>query len=268
MTMCTKSSYLSLLQSSIQATVVADTSWSWPDHQRPPARYYVSVLVFPVAAEDKSHQSCSACHSIHPFTQNRMAAAANRVVPVLLVAVVLGGLLAPEMAWARRWQRVRLRLYMHDVIGGPERTAIRLIWGVGPPHASMPGRTFGDTVAIDDLVTEGPGIGSRPVGRAQGTYMLSSQHEEVIVVAITVVLTAGPYNGSTLVVAGRDRINDDTRELAVVGGTGDLRGAEGYVLWRTAKVWSEIHMALELDVHASVPLPDNDDDDAVAVETQ
>lgn len=192
-----------------------------------------------------------------------MATAADRAV-LLLVAVVLGCLLvsADDVAWARR-RRVHLRLYMHDVIGGPERTAIRLIWGVGPPHASMAGRTFGDTVAVDDLVTEGPGIASRPVGRAQGTYMLSSQHEEVVVVAITVVLTAGPYNGSTIVVAGRDRIHDDTRELAVVGGTGGLRGADGYVLWRTAKVWSEIHMALELDVHATVPVPvPGDDDDA------
>ncbi|TVU13277.1 hypothetical protein EJB05_40814, partial [Eragrostis curvula] len=75
----------------------------------------------------------------------------------------------------------------------------------------------------------------------QGTYMLISQHEAVIVVSITVV------------VAGRDRIYDETRELAVVGGTGRLREAAGYVLWTTAKVLSDIHMVLELDVHATVP---------------
>jgi hypothetical protein len=51
------------------------------------------------------------------------------------------------------------------------------------------------------------------------------------------------------------------RELAVVGGTGELRGASGYVLWTTAKLWSDVHMVLELDVHASVPLPDDDDDE-------
>uniref|UniRef100_J3MSL7 Dirigent protein n=1 Tax=Oryza brachyantha TaxID=4533 RepID=J3MSL7_ORYBR len=61
------------------------------------------------------------------------------------------------------------------------------------------------------------------------------------------------------VVAGRDRVRDETRELAVVGGTGALREATGYVLWRTAKVWSEIHMALELDVHASLPPPPQED---------
>jgi hypothetical protein len=198
------------------------------------------------------------------------------LVVVVAAAVAVGLLMAggANVASAARGcerrRPVHLRLYMHDVIGGPNRTAIRLIWGVGPPHDSMPNRTFGDTVAIDDLVTDGiAGAGdsssSRPVGRAQGTYMLTSQHEEVIVVSITVVLTAGPYSGSTLVVAGRDRIYDETRELAVVGGTGALRGASGYVLWTTAKVWSQVHMVLELDVHASVPLPDDDNDDGAAL---
>nr|AGT16553.1 disease resistance response protein [Saccharum hybrid cultivar R570] len=193
----------------------------------------------------------------------------NKKLMLVVAAVAVGLLLAggadvASAACGRR--RVHLRLYMHDVIGGPNRTAIRLIWGVGPPHESMPGRTFGDTVAIDDLVTDGPGIvghgDTRPIGRAQGTYMLTSKHEEVIVVSITVVLTAGPYNGSTIVVAGRDRIYDELRELAVVGGTGELRGASGYVLWTTAKLWSDVHMVLELDVHASVPLPDDDDEDS------
>lgn len=194
-------------------------------------------------------------------------AAANKI-PLLLAAAAALSLAASAVAAAPgpRRRPVRMRLYMHDVIGGPGQTAIRLIWGAGPPHASMPGRAFGDTVAVDDLVTEGPSIASAAVGRAQGTYMLSSQREAVLVVAITVALTSagGLYNGSNLVIAGRDRVRDETRELAVVGGTGALRGAAGYVLWRTAKVWSEIHMALELDVHASVPA--TADDDAVATE--
>ncbi|XP_022681883.1 dirigent protein 3-like [Setaria italica] len=86
---------------------------------------------------------------------------------------------------------------MHDIIGGPEQTAIHLIRNAGPPHKSLKGAYFGDTMAIDDLVTDGPGIDSGSVGRAQGTYMLSSQHEEVLVAAVTVALTGGPYSGST-----------------------------------------------------------------------
>src|SRR4051812_7537653 len=104
---------------------------------------------------------------------------------LLLVAAVAIALLLVA-ADARR-RPVHLRLYMHDIIGGPGQTAIHLIRNVGPPHASLKGAYFGDTVAIDDLVTEGPAIDSRAVGRAQGTYMLSSQHEQVLVAAVTVV---------------------------------------------------------------------------------
>ncbi|WVZ60967.1 hypothetical protein U9M48_010913 [Paspalum notatum var. saurae] len=169
---------------------------------------------------------------------------------VVLAVTVVAFLLA--MADARRCP-VHLRLYMHDIIGGPEQTAIHLIRDVGPPHASLKGAHFGDTEAIDDLVTSGPGIDSGAVGRAQGTYMLSSQQEEVLVIAVTVALTDGPYNGSTFTVAGRVRIYDDTAEVAVVGGTGLLRRATGYAVWRTAKVVSEVYIVVELVVRMSVP---------------
>ncbi|CAL5092184.1 unnamed protein product [Urochloa decumbens] len=151
---------------------------------------------------------------------------------------------------------VRLRVYMHDITGGPGQTAVALVNGTGPANPSMPaGSRFGDTTAVDDLLTEGPGADSKPVGRAQGTYMLASLREPVLVVSITFVLTAGPYNGSTFAVAGRDNVLEETRELAVVGGTGRLRRASGHVVWRTARLESPLHWVLLLDVHASVPLP-------------
>ncbi|CAN6177784.1 unnamed protein product [Urochloa humidicola] len=144
---------------------------------------------------------------------------------------------------------------MHDIIGGPGQTAIHLIRNAGPPHESLKGAYFGDTMAIDDPVTEGPGIiGSGPVvGRAQGTYMLSSKHEEVLVASVTVALTKGPYSGSSFVLTGRVGIYDDAAELAVVGGTGKLRRAAGHVVWRTAKVVSEVYIVVELIVDMSVP---------------
>lgn len=178
-----------------------------------------------------------------------MATAKRQLLAIAAALLLLG------VASAGR-RPVRLRLYMHDITGGPGRTAVFLINGTGPANPSVPpgnGGHFGDTVAIDDLLTEGPGAGSKPVGRAQGTYMLASLREPVLVVSITVALTAGPYAGSTLVVAGRDNVLEETRELAVVGGTGRLRRAAGHVVWRTARLESPVHWVLELDVHASVP---------------
>jgi len=98
-------------------------------------------------------------------------------------------------------------------------------------------------------------IGLRAVGRAQGTYMLASQQEEVLVVAITVALTAGPYNGSTFSVAGRVGVYDDKAEAAVVGGTGRLRHAASNLTWRMVElVVSEGYVMVELNVHMSVPV--------------
>ena len=107
-----------------------------------------------------------------------------------LVAVAVSAFLLA--AASSRQQPVHLRLYMHDVMRGPGTTAIHLIHGVGPPHDVERGAYFGDTAAIDVVVTEEPDAGAWAVGRAQGTYMLASQHEEVLAVAVTVALTAGP----------------------------------------------------------------------------
>ncbi|KAF8698977.1 hypothetical protein HU200_034805 [Digitaria exilis] len=180
------------------------------------------------------------------------SSSSKRVVLLLAAAVAL---MIVSPASARR-RPVRLRLYMQDIVGGPGQTAVLLVRGSGPENPSMhPGNYFGDTVAVDDLLTAGLAVDSAPVGRAQGTYMTGSMSRPVFVVSVTLHLAAGPYNGSTLVVAGRDDTSEPVRELAVVGGTGALRRAEGHVLWSTAKVVSPLHAVLELDVHASVPVP-------------
>ncbi|WVZ61458.1 hypothetical protein U9M48_011326 [Paspalum notatum var. saurae] len=173
---------------------------------------------------------------------------------LLLAAVIPLALVASSPACAARRRPVRLRLYMHDIVGGPGQTAVLLVKGTGPENPSMhPGNFFGDTVAVDDLLTAGVGLDSPPVGRAQGTYMTASPRRPVFVVSVTLRLDAPPcYNGSTLVVAGRDDTSEPVRELAVVGGTGALRGARGHVLWSTARVVSALHAVLLLDVHASV----------------
>ncbi|XP_024314562.1 dirigent protein 1-like [Brachypodium distachyon] len=148
---------------------------------------------------------------------------------------------------------VNLHFYMHDITGGPGQTAARIVTGSAQHPGKLPGTFFGDTTAIDDLLTDGPGPASRPVGRAQGTYVLAAMDAPVLAVSATLKLTDGEYNGSTVVVAGRDDVLEPLRELAVVGGTGRLRRADGYVVWRTAQMLSPDHAVLELDVHATVP---------------
>ncbi|CAN6282442.1 unnamed protein product [Urochloa humidicola] len=167
----------------------------------------------------------------------------------------LVSLLAVALSMAAAAAPIHLHFFMHDITGGPDQTARQVRKGTGPANPSMPGSHLGDTTAFNDALTDAVDATSRLVGRAQGTYTLASTTEPVLSVSMTVVLTGGDgaYNGSTLAVAGRDDTAASVRNLAVVGGTGAFRGATGYVLWRTAKLESQYHMVLELDVYATVP---------------
>ncbi|PUZ38221.1 hypothetical protein GQ55_9G179600 [Panicum hallii var. hallii] len=183
-----------------------------------------------------------------------MAASMPRVVVIASLVAALAMAAGPAAAAAARGGRlIHLRFYMHDITGGPGQTAVQVVKGSGPAHPVMPGSYFGDTTVIDDALTEGASATSRSLGRAQGTYTLASLREPVLSVSMTVALTGGAYNGSTIAVVGRDDVSATVRELAVVGGTGAFRRATGHVLWRTARMESRDHMVLELDVYATVP---------------
>ncbi|VAH26828.1 unnamed protein product [Triticum turgidum subsp. durum] len=143
----------------------------------------------------------------------------------------------------------RMRLFMHDVLTGPGATAVEVVNGTGPSlFGGDPPLRFGQVVVIDDALTDGPDPASRPVGRAQVTYVFASMHDPALLFCMNVVLTAGPYSGSTFAVVGRDNIVEPLRELSVVGGTGRFRMATGYVLWRTASWQLRKNAVLDLDV--------------------
>ncbi|XBJ05229.1 hypothetical protein VPH35_024053 [Triticum aestivum] len=145
-----------------------------------------------------------------------------------------------------------LHFYMHDAYTGPKPTTVLIVNGTGQPlKGSGGGARFGDTVVIDDRLTEGPTLASRVVGRAQGFYVTASQGDPAMLLAMNVLLAAGPYNGSSLTVMGRNNIAMPERELTVVGGTGVFRMATGYVLWKTAS-WTGRNAVLELDAFVYV----------------
>nr|CAB3451671.1 unnamed protein product [Digitaria exilis] len=138
-----------------------------------------------------------------------------------------------------------LHLFMHDEHTGPTPTAVLIVNGTGAPVTGDV--RFGDTVVMDNVLTEGPTRDSRHVGRAQGTYVTTSLPREgppAMLVSMNLVLTAG----STVTVVGRNDVTLPVRELAVVGGTGSFRMATGYVLWKT-RSWRPKSAVLELDVY-------------------
>lgn len=92
---------------------------------------------------------------------------------------------------------------------------------------------FGVLTITDDPLTVGPEISSKRVGYAQGIFATCSLEKTSVLMAYTVFLTDGEYNGSTLAVLGRNAIGDRYRELSVVGGTGGFRMARGLVTFQT-----------------------------------
>lgn len=126
-----------------------------------------------------------------------------------------------------------LRFFFHDIVGGPNATAIRV---AGAPTTDKSPTLFGAVVMIDDLLTIGPSPKSKLVGRAQGLYASASQDNLALLMAMNFAFMDGKYNGSTLSILGRNSVFSDVREMPVIGGSGLFRFARGYALAHTRKI--------------------------------
>ena len=143
-------------------------------------------------------------------------------------------------------RQTHLHFFMHDTVSGPNATAIKII----PSSGNAADIKFGHMTMIDDLLTEGPNLRTKIVGRAQGFYAVASLSEPALLLTMNLVFTEGKHNGSTLAVVSRDAILSPVRELPVVGGTGRFRLARGYALMKT--YWYNVTSGdaiLELDVY-------------------
>ncbi|CAN6476242.1 unnamed protein product [Victoria cruziana] len=123
----------------------------------------------------------------------------------------------------------QLRFYWHDVVSGKNPTSITVVQG--PNLNSSTG--FGRIQMIDNLLTDGPELTSKQVGRCQGIYAWASQKDLGLLMSMNLVFTEGSYNGSTLSISGRNSVMHKVREMPIVGGSGAFRMARGYVMLQT-----------------------------------
>ncbi|KAJ4766309.1 Dirigent protein [Rhynchospora pubera] len=123
-----------------------------------------------------------------------------------------------------------LRFYLHDTLSGPNPTAIQVAQAALTKTTST---LFGDVMVIDDPLTVGPDINSKLVGRAQGLYSSSGKDAVGLLMAMSLVFLDDKYNGSSIVVLGRNDAFSPVREMPVVGGSGVFRLASGYVQLKT-----------------------------------
>ncbi|KAI3523180.1 hypothetical protein L1887_01237 [Cichorium endivia] len=131
----------------------------------------------------------------------------------------------------RKEKLSHFRFYFHDIVSGPNATAIRIVEATRTNRTAATG--FGDITMIDNPLTIGPERTSRLVGRAQGIYTSASLNEMGLLMAMNYVFVEGKYNGSTLSIVGRNPVMSPVREMPVIGGSGLLRFARGYAEART-----------------------------------
>lgn len=152
-------------------------------------------------------------------------------LPLLLLLAILSSLRTLEAS-----ELSNLQFYMHDIVNGPNPTAIRVAPSqplnfTGPDLIRA---MFGSIYVIDDPLTTTPDPKSAVLGRAQGIYAMTSLGDEFsLLMTLTYSFVSEPYNGSSISVVGRNPVMRDVREMPIIGGTGVFRLARGYCLART-----------------------------------
>ncbi|XP_038687054.1 dirigent protein 1-like [Tripterygium wilfordii] len=133
----------------------------------------------------------------------------------------------------RKQTLTRIQFYLHEIRAGPKPSVVRV---AGRPNFTSPNpilASFGSISIMDNPLLATPNPKSLPIGRAQGLFALSSMEEISILMSATYIFTAGPYNGSSFSLLGRNPALEPLREIPIVGGTGVFRLARGYCFVRT-----------------------------------
>ncbi|KAG8066612.1 hypothetical protein GUJ93_ZPchr0004g40401 [Zizania palustris] len=117
-----------------------------------------------------------------------------------------------------------LHFYFHEIDAGtPNATVVN----IASLHRNS--STFGDVNVFDNALREGSDPASRLIGRAQGLAVHASLDESGGLTAINFVFSDyGAYSGSTLATLGHISASGPS-ERSIVGGTGELRFARGYM---------------------------------------
>nr|AUW34376.1 dirigent-like protein [Lilium longiflorum] len=123
-----------------------------------------------------------------------------------------------------------LKFFLHNQLSGPNATRA-LVATAGPNKTAS---SFGSITVADAPLTVTVDANSTEIGRNQGTGAQVQESPPVTSVVQNFVFTGGDYNGSTLALIGQVTPLLPTWELAVVGGSGQFRKAQGYAIGQFA----------------------------------
>lgn len=139
----------------------------------------------------------------------------------------------------------RLVLYYHDILYNG--TDMANATSAASVNATNLGFNFGKLIVFDDPITKDNHLLSTPVARAQGFYFYDMKSTYNAWFAYTLIFNSSEYNG-TINIMGADMINQWTRDLSVVGGTGDFFMARGIATFSTDTVQGDYYFRLRMDI--------------------
>ncbi|XVF13037.1 hypothetical protein REPUB_Repub08aG0173200 [Reevesia pubescens] len=140
----------------------------------------------------------------------------------------------------------RFTLYYHDILFGGDDLA-------NATSASATNKTklgnfnFGKLVVFDDPMTKDQHLLSPPVARAQGFYFYDMKTTYNAWFAYTLIFNSTHHKG-TLNIMGADMMMETTRDLSVVGGTGDFFMSRGIATFKTETLQGEKYFRLKMDI--------------------
>ncbi|XP_051133558.1 dirigent protein 11-like [Andrographis paniculata] len=125
---------------------------------------------------------------------------------------------------------IRFTFYTHDRSLGDGQNVYSVARSIITDQVPS---AFGVVYVVDVLATYGPEITSKKLGRIQGATVSSDLREVALDVIVNLVITEGEWKGSTLNIFGRNPLEDEVREVSIVGGTSAFKLAWGYATTST-----------------------------------
>ncbi|KAL7595231.1 dirigent protein 5 [Lactuca sativa] len=140
----------------------------------------------------------------------------------------------------------RFVLYYHDI----------LFNGTNASNATSAATTndtklgnfkLGKLVIFDDPMTKDNHLLSPPLARAQGFYFYDMKTTYNAWFSYTLIFNSSEHKG-TINIMGADMMDEETRDLSVVGGTGDFFMTRGICTFRTDTFEGAAYFRVQMDI--------------------
>lgn len=106
---------------------------------------------------------------------------------------------------------------------------------------------FGDIIVFDDPITLDNNLHSNPIGRAQGIYLYDGKKTFSTWFGFSFLFNSTEYNGR-LTIAGADPFLEPTREIPVIGGTGDFFMTRGIATFFTDAFEGTVYFRVRVNI--------------------